>query len=147
MTDLHQFRRIVWPLAVAETIVWAAIYYSFPALLPAWESDLGWSKTELTGAFTSALVVSALFAPVAGRLIDHGYGRHTFAGGAVLGAVMLLLLSQVTEIWQFYAMWIGLGACQAVLLYEPAFAVITRVYGPRYKQAILLMTFLGGLAS
>jgi predicted MFS family arabinose efflux permease len=43
--------------------------------------------------------------------------------------------------------WIGLGACQAVLLYEPAFAVITRVYGPRYKQAILLMTFLGGLAS
>ena len=44
-------------------------------------------------------------------------------------------------------MWIGLGACQAVILYEPAFAVITRVYGPRYKQAILLMTFLGGLAS
>ena len=40
-----------------------------------------------------------------------------------------------------------LGACQAVILYEPAFAVITRVYGPRYKQAILLMTFLGGLAS
>ena len=27
------FRRIVWPLAVAETIVWAAMYYSFPALL------------------------------------------------------------------------------------------------------------------
>src|SRR5256885_1150781 len=27
------------------------------------------------------------------------------------------------------------------------FAVITRVYGPRYKQAILLMAFLGGLAS
>ncbi len=25
--------------------------------------------------------------------------------------------------------------------------MITRVYGPRYKQAILLMTFLGGLAS
>ena len=44
-------------------------------------------------------------------------------------------------------MWIGLGASQAVVLYEPAFAVITRVYGPRYKQAILLMTFLGGLAS
>ena len=34
-----------------------------------------------------------------------------------------------------------------MILYEPAFAVITRVYGPRYKQAILLMTFLGGLAS
>src|SRR5258708_40273846 len=47
----------------------------------------------------------------------------------------------------FLARWLGLGACQAVILYEPAFAVITRVYGPRYRQAILLMTFLGGLAS
>jgi predicted MFS family arabinose efflux permease len=34
-----------------------------------------------------------------------------------------------------------------VTLYEPAFAVITRVYGPRFRQAILVMTFLGGLAS
>ncbi len=32
-----------------------------------------------------------------------------------------------------------------MILYEPAFAVITRVYGPRYKQAILLMTFAGRL--
>ena len=146
MTDLHQFRRIVWPLAVAETIVWAAIYYSFPALLPAWESDLGWSKTELTGAFTSTLVVSALFAPVAGRLIDHGYGRHTFAGGAVLGAVMLLLLSQVTEIWQFYAMWIGLGFAMSSALYESCFSVLTHSMGPDAKRAITLVTLVAGFA-
>ena len=55
--------------------------------------------------------------------------------------------SQVDSLPMFYVIWIGLGACQAVILYEPAFAVITRVYGPRYRQAILLMTFLGGLAS
>jgi MFS family permease len=33
------------------------------------------------------------------------------------------------------------------MLYEPAFAVITRVFGPRYKQSIMLMTFVGALAS
>ena len=48
------FRRIVWPLAVAETLVWAALYYSFPALLLEWERNLGWSKTELAGALTLA---------------------------------------------------------------------------------------------
>ena len=69
------FHRVVWPLAVAETIVWAAMYYAFPALLPAWEQDLGWSKTELSATFTLSLAVSALLAPVAGRLIDHGRGR------------------------------------------------------------------------
>ncbi len=46
------FRRIVWPLAIAEIIMWAAMYYLFPALLLEWERDLGWSKTELSGAFT-----------------------------------------------------------------------------------------------
>ena len=47
-------------LAVAETIVWAGLYYIFPALLVHWEADLGWSKTELTGAFTASIAVSAL---------------------------------------------------------------------------------------
>ena len=74
------FRRIVWPLAVAETLVWAALYYLFPALLLEWERDLGWSKTELAGALTLALVISALLGPVTGRLIDRGFGRVVFSG-------------------------------------------------------------------
>ena len=92
------FRRIVWPFAIAETLVWAAYYYSFPALLPAWEADLGFSKTTLTGAFTISLIVSAVFAPLVGRLIDYGYGKFVFVGGASFAAILLILLSQSTEI-------------------------------------------------
>ena len=80
MTTIDPFRRIVWPLAIAETLIWAATYYSFPALLLEWERDLGWSKAELSGAFTLALVVSAFLAPVVGRVIDRGYGTHVFTG-------------------------------------------------------------------
>ncbi|TDJ63697.1 MAG: MFS transporter, partial [Proteobacteria bacterium] len=87
-------------MAIAETIVWAAMFYSFPALLLQWERDLGWSKIELSGALTLALVVSALLAPVVGRLIDHGLGRYVFTGSAVLGALLLVLLSRVTALWQ-----------------------------------------------
>jgi hypothetical protein len=43
--EVAPFRQIVWPLAIAETIVWAAMFYSFPALILVWERDLGWSKT------------------------------------------------------------------------------------------------------
>jgi MFS family permease len=68
-------------------------------------------------------------------------------GGSLLGAVLLFVWARTDSLPVFYALWIGLGACQSVTLYEPAFAVITRVYGPRYRQAILIMTFLGGLAS
>jgi len=146
MPDKATFRQIVWPFAIAETIVWAAMYYSFPALLLEWERDLGWSKTELAGAFTSGLIVSAILAPVMGRLIDHGYGRYVFMGCMMLGAVLLCVLSRITEIWQFYAVWIGLGVAMSGALYEACFAIITRSFGVDAKRAITLVTLVAGLA-
>ncbi len=90
---IDPFRRIVWPLAIAQIFMWAAMYYLFPALLLVWERDLGWSKTELSGAFTLALVVSAVFAPGVGRIIDRGFGSRIFTGSAILGSLLLVLLS------------------------------------------------------
>ncbi len=139
-------RRDVVPLAVAQTIIWAAMYYSFPALLPEWERDLGWSKTEISGAFTAALVLTALLAPMAGRLIDRGAARLIHPGGALLGAVMLAALSQVTELWQFYAVWMGLGLAMSVCLYEACFAIITVTVGNQARVAITTVTLFAGFA-
>ena len=141
-----RFHSIVWPLAIAETIVWAAMYYSFPALLPTWEQELGWSKTELSFAFTLSLVVSASLVPVAGRLIDRGHARAVFAGGTVLGAVLLALLSTVTELWQFLCIWIGLGVAMSSTLYEACFAVLVRSTGDRARRAITIVSIVAGLA-
>ncbi len=148
MTSLRfgPFGRIVWPLAIAETIVWAAMFYSFPALLLQWERDLGWSKIELSGALTLALIVSALLAPVVGRLVDHGLGRYVFTGSAVLGALLLVLLSRVTTLWQFYAIWLALGVAMSGSLYEACFAVLTRAMGADAKKAITLVTLVAGFA-
>jgi MFS family permease len=140
------FGPIVWPFAIAETLVWACYYYSFPALLPTWEADLGFSKTTLTGAFTLSLIVSAVLAPMAGRQIDHGRGRLVFAGGAILSAVMLLLLSRVTEVWEFYAVWVFIGIGMAGSLYEPCFAILTHSMGTQARRAIVLVTLAAGFA-
>ena len=148
MSDKEQqlFRRVVWPLAIAETIAWASMYYSFPALLTELERDLGWSKTQLSGAFTAALVISACLAPVVGRLIDRGFGRVVFTGSALLGALGLVLLSQVEELWQFYCVWIVMGIAMAGALYEICFALLTRVMGLRARRAITLVTLVAGFA-
>ena len=141
-----RFHSIVWPLAIAETIVWATMYYAFPALLPEWERDLGWSKTELSLAFTLSLVVSAALMPVAGRLIDRGLAQAIFTGGAVLGAALLVLLSAATELWQFYCIWIGLGVAMSGTLYEACFAVLVRSTGGRARRAITIVTIVAGFA-
>jgi len=145
-SEVEPFRQIVWPLAIAETIVWAAMFYSFPALLLVWERDLGWSKTELSGALTLSLVAAAVLAPVVGRLIDHGFGRFVFTGCALAGAVLLVLLSLVTELWQFYLVWLGLGIAMSGSLYEACFAVLTRSMGAKAKRAITVITLVAGFA-
>ncbi len=142
----NSFRRIVWPLAIAETIVWAALYYSFPAFLLEWEVTLGWSKIELTGALTLSLLVSAACAPFAGRFIDKGHGRALLTGSALLGASLLVALSQVTQLWQFYAVWFGIGLTMAGCLYDVCFAVLTRAMEGQAKRAITLVTLVAGLA-
>ncbi|MGI9462652.1 MAG: MFS transporter, partial [Aestuariivirgaceae bacterium] len=140
------FKRIVWPLAIAQTLLWAGLYYLFPALLGAWERDLGFSKAELSGALTTALLIAAILAPLAGRAIDDGRGRVLFAGGTLMAAVLLALLSQVDQLWQFYAVWVGLGIVMAGALYEPCFAILTRYMGTNARQAITLVTLAAGFA-
>ena len=148
MTDPRRapFKRIAWPLAVAQTLLWAGLYYLFPALLGAWEREFGWSKAELTGALTAALLLAALLAPLAGRQIDAGRGRGLFIGATLGGALLLALLSQVTSLWQFYAVWLGLGVAMAGALYEPCFAILMRHLGGRARQAITLVTLIAGFA-
>ena len=118
-------RRAVVVLAIAQTVVWAGLFYVFPALLLRWEQFYGWSKAELTAGITLALFLSAFAAPVAGRLIDHGKGPLMMAASSVIGGLCLAGLSQVTTIYQFYIVWGLIGVMLAGCLYEPCFALIT----------------------
>ncbi|TAJ89366.1 MAG: MFS transporter [Reyranella sp.] len=138
---------ILWMLSIGQLISWGLVYYTFPLFIGPMEQELGWTRSSMFGALSAGLLTAGLCSIPVGAWIDRGHGRLLMTGGSLLAAVLLLVWSRVESLPVFYAMWIGLGVCQAVILYEPAFAVITRVYGPRYKQAILLMTFLGGLAS
>lgn len=138
---------ILWMLSIGQLISWGLVYYTFPLFIGPMEQELGWARSSMFGALSAGLLTAGLCSIPVGAWIDRGHGRLLMTGGSLLAAILLMVWSRVESLPVFYAMWIGLGACQAVILYEPAFAVITRVYGPRYKQAILLMTFLGGLAS
>lgn len=133
-------------LAFGQTIVWAGMYYLFPALLLRWEEAEGWSKTTLTAAFAGALVMSGLFAPLAGRIIDKGRGAELMAGAALVGAVMLSLLPMAGSLWVFAGIWLVLGMVLACTLYEPCFAIITRTRGTEARRAITMVTLVAGFA-
>jgi hypothetical protein len=139
--------RAILFLAIAQTLVWAALYYLFPALLLRWEESFGWSKADLTAAVTLAIFVSAFAAPLAGKLIDVGKGALMMAASTFLGGLCLIWLSLVTRLVEFYLVWGLIGVMMAGCLYEPCFALITRARGVDAKQGIILVTLVAGFAS
>ncbi|MEM7214734.1 MAG: MFS transporter [Pseudomonadota bacterium] len=139
--------RAILYLAIAQTLVWAATFYSFPALLLRWEAAFGWTRSELTGAITLAVFISAGSSLIAGRLIDQNRGAimmalSTFGGGVAVG-----LLAFVTELWQFYMLWAFIGIMNGCCLYEPCFALLTRARGANAKHSIIVITLFAGFAS
>ena len=146
LSHQEKFKRIVWPLAIGQTLLWAGAFYLFPSFLGAWERELGWSKTEAAGAFTTALLLSAFLAPIVGKQIDRGRSRTLFPTATLITAVLLGSLSFVTELWHFYFVWASLGVVMAGSLYEPCFAILTLYMGKRASQAITLVTLLAGFA-
>jgi predicted MFS family arabinose efflux permease len=147
--DVRRFYgwRIVGVLAVTETVSWGILYYAFSVFLEPMRRDLGMSTAAVSGAFSLALVVMGLTALPVGRWLDRHGARTLMAGGSVLASVVVAAWSQVQEAWQLYAVFALLGAAGAMVLYEPAFAVVVRWFDRRRARALLVVTVVAGFAS
>ena len=97
-------------LSVAEMISWGVLYYAFSVFIRPMESELGWSRAQVTGAFSLALLVAGLAAIPIGHWLDARGPRALMTGGSVLATVLLLAWSRVESLAAFYAIWAGLGA-------------------------------------
>lgn len=137
----------VWLLAIGQTLIYAAMYYSFAALLPELERSYGWSKAQLAAGPTLAFLVTAVLTPLTGRLVDRGWGGELLFGLPVLGAGALAGLAAVSEHWAWLGLWAVIGVAQAGCLYETCFAFLTRRLGLDARAAITRVTLVAGLAS
>ncbi|HEX2019544.1 MAG TPA: MFS transporter [Aurantimonas sp.] len=139
-------RRALLCLALGETIVWAGLYYLFPALLLRWEEAEDWPKTLLTAAFAAAVMASAVASPLFGRLIDRGKGALVMTAAALSGAILLALLPFAGSVEIFALLWLLIGLAMGGALYEPCFALVTRTRGVEARRAITLITPVAGFA-
>ena len=141
------YRATVWALALGQLLSWAVLYYAFSSLVLPMDRTLGWGQPTLMGALTLGLAVWGAATYAVGAAIDAGHGRAVMTGGSLLAGLGVIAWSQVTAPWMLYAVWAALGAAMAMTLYEPAFAVLTKRYPSRYREAITTLTLVGGFAS
>ena len=139
---------MVASLCVTETVSWGILYYGFPVFLPPMEAELGWSRVQITGAFSLGLLSSALAALPVGRWIDRHGARSLMTAGSCAATLLTIAWSRVDSLPALYALWFLMGLSLAATLYEPAFAAVVGWFPTQNRdRALLTVTLVAALAS
>ncbi len=136
----------VW-LSWAQLITWGSVFYTFSLVMGPVERELGFSRAEASLGFSLALLAEGLMAYPIGRLIDRGHERRVMTLGSLWVGACLFAHSFIDSLAGFYGVWLALGIGMSATLYAPVFAIVTRRFPNDFRRAIIIMTFLGGLAS
>lgn len=147
MNRLHSTGWLVTALGVAQIISWGTLFYAIGVLGAPMRTDLHATELFLFGSFTVGLLISAAFAPLAGRLVDRLGGRVVLSGGSVLGTLAMLTLAFATHEVVMAIGWAIAGAAMAACLYDPAFATLSQHTGDKYRRSVAVLTLWGGFAS
>ncbi|MFG2234494.1 MFS transporter [Streptomyces sp. NPDC048723] len=134
-------------LCATQVTSWGILYYAFPVLGSRITADTGWSPAATTAAFSGALLVSAVAGIPIGRILDRRGPRAVMTAGSALGTLALLVIAAAPNLAAFSAGWLLAGVAMAATFYPPAFAALTRWWGPHRVRALTIVTLAGGLAS
>ncbi len=134
-------------LAITETISYGVIYYAFTVFITPMEASLGWSRGELSGAFSLSLLMTGVMAFPVGYWLDKRGSRLLMSLGSIGATLLVLMWSQVNSLHEFVLIMALMGCCGAAILYEPAFAVIATWFIHKRGTAMAIVTFTAGFAS
>ncbi|MER6647805.1 MFS transporter, partial [Streptomyces anulatus] len=145
--DRSRPRAALPALCATQIVSWGIVYYAFPVLNPQITAATGWPPGATTAAFSLGLVVSALAGIRVGHILDRRGPRAVMTVGSMLGVFSLLIVAEAPNIPVFAAGWALAGLAMSATFYQPAFAALTRWWGPDHVRALTVVTLAGGLAS
>lgn len=134
-------------LAFTQIASWGSIYYAFAILSSDIGRDLDLPAEVVFGGYSWSLLIAGLLAAPVGALLDKTGGRFIMGAGSVFAASGLALLGMADSIIVYLLAWTVMGAAMALVLYEAAFATLTRAAPLAARRSISILTLFGGLAS
>lgn len=137
----------VWVVSFTELVSWGILYYAFSVLIVPMGNDLGWSRVEMTAAFSVGALVSGVFGIPVGRWVDRHGARAVMTIGSISATLLILAWSTVQTLPMFFLIWAGIGLTMATVLYEPPFVIVATWFRRDRNRALAVLTLVGGLAS
>ncbi len=109
--------------------------YSFGVFVDPLTEEFGWERAPLTLGFSISLLMTSFLGIVSGKLSDRYGVRKVMSVGTALTVSGLLLMSQISTLYQLYGCFllIGIGASA---FYIPATTTVTRWFNEKRGLAI-----------
>ena len=137
----------IWIVSFTELVSWGILYYAFSVLIVPMGNDLGWTRVEMTAAFSVGGLIAGLCGIPVGRWVDRHGARALMTVGSVLSTLLVLAWAGVQSLPVFFLVWAGIGVAMAAVLYEPTFVIAATWFRRDRSRAMAVLTFVGGLAS
>src|SRR5437867_13071099 len=96
-------------LAITVTVSYGVLTYTFAIVLVPMQRELGWSRLELTAAFSLALAVWAVAGAGVGIALDPYNPRVLLAGGYALAAGLVVAWARLHDRFPLYLVFAGIG--------------------------------------
>jgi MFS family permease len=132
-----------WIVLAATFITQILIYgvwYGYSVFLVSLLREFGWSRSLLSGAFSTFVMVHGLLGPVIGWLLRRFGSRRLIMAGALLMGFAMFLMAETTQWWHLYVAF-GIIAAFAMSLagWIPSVVLVGGWFPDRYGTAIGVM--------
>ena len=134
-------------LGASQNIGYGTLYYAFSILVPDIAKDIGKSDQWVFGAFSIALLIGSLAAPLSGKLADKVGAGRLMAFGSLLVAICLVLMAMSTGPVTFAISLALTELVSVTVLYATAFTAIVQAGGKKAQTSIVHLTLMAGFAS
>jgi len=141
-----------WKTVIAGAIIacwgYGSWYYGMGALLIPLTTEFGWTRTQLTLAFSMRSIEGGLEGPIGGMLIDKYGERKITIISTIIACVGLVAVLFVKTIWQFVIVWgfiVSLGFNLG--LYDTVNSAVAKWFHKDRSRAIGIVTIGGGLGA
>jgi MFS family permease len=129
---------IVAATLVTNMIIAGTPYYAFSVFLKPLAAEFGWERAEVSAALLFYFIPYGAFSILAGRLTARFSARWLITSSALGVGASLLLLSSISTLWQFYALYAFLGVSSA-FSGVPLAVLITNWFAKKRGRAMGIM--------
>ena len=112
------------------------MFQGMTAWFVVFEKQFGWSRTQLTIAFSLTRVEGSIMGPVAGYLVDRLGPRTMVALGMTIAGVGFLILAGTNSLWQLYLAFVIMSMGTGLGSWLPMMTVINNWFARRRAMAM-----------